>query len=107
MELSYTSLAGKFNANSQLLSLWPWAAALLLASWQEKGWRGVWFSTWLGIVAAACMLSKYYSGVFLAGFLLPIFLHRDGRQWLLTPRPIWPCWYLHWHSAPCGVDGRP
>ncbi|WP_417033926.1 glycosyltransferase family 39 protein [Comamonas kerstersii] len=83
----YTSLAGKFNANSQLLSLWPWAAALLLASWQEKGWRGVWFSTWLGIVAAACMLSKYYSGVFLAGFLLPIFLHRDGRQWLLTPRP--------------------
>ena len=59
----YTSLAGKFNANSQLLSLWPWAAALLLASWQEKGWRGVWFSTWLGIVAAACMLSKYYSGV--------------------------------------------
>ena len=33
------------------------------------------------------MLSKYYSGVFLAGFLLPIFLVREGRQWLLTPRP--------------------
>lgn len=83
----YTSLAGKFNANSQLLSLWPWAAALLLASWQEKGWRGVWFSTWLGLVAAACMLSKYYSGVFLAGFLLPVALHAQGRQWLCTPRP--------------------
>lgn len=83
----YTSLAGKFNANSQLLSLWPWAAALLLASWQEKGWRGVWFSAWLGLIAAACMLSKYYSGVFLAGFLLPVFLHRSGRQWLLTSRP--------------------
>ena len=38
--LPYTNLAGKFNANSQLLSLWPWAAALLLASWQERGWRG-------------------------------------------------------------------
>lgn len=83
----YTTLAGKFNANSQLLSLWPWAAALLLASWQEKGARGVAFSVALGVVSAACMLSKYYSGVFLAGFLLPIFLVREGRQWLLTPRP--------------------
>ncbi len=83
----YTTLAGKFNANSQLLSLWPWAAALLLASWQEKGARGLWFSVWLGLVAAACMLSKYYSGVFLAGFLLPLFLHADGRRWLATPRP--------------------
>lgn len=83
----YTTLAGKFNANSQLLSLWPWAAALLLASWQEKGWRGAWFSIWLGLVAAACMLSKYYSGVFLAGFLFPIFLHTDGRRWLTTLRP--------------------
>lgn len=83
----YTTLAGKFNANSQLLSLWPWAAALLLASWQEKGVRGLTFSVALGVVSAACMLSKYYSGVFLAGFLLPILLVREGRQWLLTPRP--------------------
>ncbi|CAB5698367.1 Predicted membrane protein [Delftia tsuruhatensis] len=83
----YTTLAGKFNANSQLLSLWPWAAALLLASWQEKGLRGLAFSLALGVVSAACMLSKYYSGVFLAGFLLPIFLAPAGRQWLLTSRP--------------------
>jgi 4-amino-4-deoxy-L-arabinose transferase-like glycosyltransferase len=83
----YTTLAAKFNANSQLLSLWPWAAALLLASWQEKGLRGWWFSIWLGLVAAACMLSKYYSGVFLAGFLLPIFLNAEGRRWLLSFKP--------------------
>lgn len=85
--LPYTNLAGKFNANSQLLSLWPWAAALLLASWQERGLRGAWYSIWLGLVAAAAMLSKYYSGVFLAGFLLPTLLHADGRRWLTTPRP--------------------
>ena len=85
--LPYTNLAGKFNANSQLLSLWPWAAALLLASWQERGLRGAWYSAWLGLVAAAAMLSKYYSGVFLAGFLLPILLHADGRRWLTTPKP--------------------
>ena len=83
----YTSLAGKFNANSQLLSVWPWAAGLLLASWQEKGLKGFVYSIGLGVVTAACMLSKYYSGVFLAGFLLPIFLHPQGRQWLLTVRP--------------------
>lgn len=83
----YTSLAGKFNANSQLLSLWPWAAGLMLASWQVRGMKGWLFSILLGVVSAACMLSKYYSGVFLAGFLLPIFLHPEGRRWLLTVRP--------------------
>ena len=112
--LPYTNLAGKFNANSQLLSLWPWAAALLLASWQERGWRGAWASAWLGLVAAACMLSKYYSGVFLAGFLLPILLHADGRRWLATPRPyltlavfglaLWPhlAWVASHDWAPLG-----
>lgn len=85
--LPYTTLAAKFNANSQLLSLWPWTAALLLASWQERGWRGLAYSVALGVLAGASMLSKYYSGVFLAGFLLPILLTTSGRQWLLTPRP--------------------
>jgi hypothetical protein len=83
----YTTLAGKFNANSQLLSLWPWAAALLVMSWRSQGVRGIAVSVGLGVVAAACMLSKYYSGVFLAGFLIPTFLSAKGRQWLLTSRP--------------------
>ena len=83
----YTNLAAKFNANSQLLSLWPWTAALLLASWQERGGCGALYSVGLGLLAAASMLSKYYSGVFLAGFLVPILLTAAGRQWLLTPRP--------------------
>ena len=87
--LPYTTLAGKFNANSQLLSLWPWVAALMLISWQEKTWRGLWASIGLGLVAAASMLSKYYSGVFLAGLLMPILLHPLGRAWLGTPRPYW------------------
>ena len=33
------------------------------------------------------MLGKYYSGVFLAGFLAPVWLHPQGRRWLLTLRP--------------------
>ncbi|WP_460479727.1 glycosyltransferase family 39 protein [Comamonas humi] len=83
----YTTLAGKFNANAQLLSLWPWTAAFLLASFQEVRWRGALASVLLGVLAAACMLTKYVSGVFLAGFLLPTLLTPQGRQWLRTPRP--------------------
>lgn len=85
--LPYTTLAGKFNANTQLLSLWPWVAATMLMSWRLDGWRG-WLATLaLGVVAAAAMLSKYYSGVFLAGLLAPTLLHAAGRAWLRTLRP--------------------
>ncbi|MFA7528291.1 MAG: glycosyltransferase family 39 protein [Ottowia sp.] len=85
--IPYTNMAGKFNANTQLLSLWPWAAALLLASWQERGARGALLSILLGLVAAACVLAKYFSGLLLAGFLVPTLLHPQGRAWLRTPRP--------------------
>lgn len=85
--IPYTNMAGKFNANTQLLSLWPWAAVLLLASWQARGWRGAGASILLGLVAAACLLGKYYSGVLLAGFLVPTLMHARGRAWLRTGRP--------------------
>lgn len=83
----YSTLAAKFNANSQLLSLWPWTAAWLLASWQERGARGYLFSVLLGLGAALSMLGKYYSGIFLAGFLVPAFLGSQGRRWFQTPKP--------------------
>ena len=85
--LPYTTLAGKFNANSQLLSLWPWAAVALLASFESTG-RARW--AWhlaLGLLAAASFLSKYYSGVFLLGFLVVAFTRADGRRWLRSPWP--------------------
>jgi 4-amino-4-deoxy-L-arabinose transferase-like glycosyltransferase len=83
----YSTLAAKFNANSQLLSLWPWTAVWLLASWQERGARAYLFSVLLGLGAAMSMLSKYYSGIFLLGFLCPILLTEQGRRWLKSPRP--------------------
>ena len=87
LALPYTTLASKFNANSQLLSLWPWAAACLLASFNSKGWRGAAWTAGLSAFSAAAMLSKYYSGVFLLGLLLVALLCRPGRRWLMTYQP--------------------
>jgi len=84
--LPYTTLAAKFNANSILLSLWPWTAAAWLASVQRRGGRGLAASVLLGVLAAACVLSKYFSGVLLLGLLLAALLSADGRRWLLGAR---------------------
>ncbi len=62
--LPYTTLAAKFNANSQLLSLWPWTAYIMLRAWPASGWPSAFYSALLGLLAGACMLSKYYSGIF-------------------------------------------
>jgi 4-amino-4-deoxy-L-arabinose transferase-like glycosyltransferase len=87
LSLPYTTLAAKFNANSQLLSLWPWTAVLFMASWRTPGWRGLAAALGLGVLGAASMLAKYYSGVFLLGLVLALLAQRDGWRWFLTPRP--------------------
>lgn len=85
--LPYTTLAAKFNANSQLLSLWPWTAVALLEAITSAGRaRWAWHAA-LGLLAAASFLSKYYSGVFLVGFLVVALTRADGRRWLLSPWP--------------------
>ena len=83
--LPYTTLAAKFNANSQLLSLWPWTAVFLLRSWDSKGWRTALNTFLLGFLAAASLLSKYYSGIFLLGLLAVSLADPRGRAWLQGP----------------------
>jgi hypothetical protein len=85
--LPYTTLAAKFNANSQLLSLWPWTVVMLLRAWEATGWRSAFYTLMLGMLAAACMLSKYYSGIFLLGLFIMSVLHPRGQAWLQTPWP--------------------
>ncbi len=85
--LPYTTLAAKFNANSPLLSLWPWTAYCLIRSWTDSGWRQVVVAAALGVLAGASMLSKYYSGIFLCGLLFVCLAHPQGRRWLRTPWP--------------------
>ena len=108
--LPYTTLAAKFNANSQLLSLWPWTAVALLSAIEAHSKHTRHTVAWhvaLGLLAAASFLSKYYSGVFLLGFLVVAATRADGRRWLLGPWPwlalavfvaaLWP--HLAWLRA--------
>lgn len=85
--LPYTTLAAKFNANSPLLSLWPWTAFCLLRAWQSQGWQRWLDVLLLAALAAASLLSKYYSGLFLLGLLGATLLHPQGRRWMRTPWP--------------------
>ncbi|MDD0810306.1 glycosyltransferase family 39 protein [Curvibacter sp. RS43] len=85
--LPYTTLAAKFNANAILLSVWPWTAVAWLASLRQTGRPGLVASLWLGGLGALCLLSKYYSGVFLLALFLAALLRRDGLQWFRSPRP--------------------
>ena len=87
--LPYTTLAAKFNANAQLLSVWLWAAAALLGSLTRTGWQGLAWSTLCGLCCAAAMLSKYYSGVLLLGLFLAALAHPAARSWFASPRPWW------------------
>ena len=87
--LPYTTLAAKFNANAQLLSVWPWAAAALFGSLTQIGLRGFTWSTLLGLLGAAAMLSKYYSGVFLLALFIAALSHPTAMRWFASPRPWW------------------
>jgi 4-amino-4-deoxy-L-arabinose transferase-like glycosyltransferase len=87
--LPYTTLASKFNANAQLLSVWPWAAAALFGSLTYSGGRGWAWSTLLGLCSAAALLSKYYSGVLLLALFVAASVHPAARAWYGSPRPWW------------------
>lgn len=83
----YSTLAAKFNANSQLLPLWPWTAVVFLHCTQTSGWKRGITAVLLGLMAAACMLSKYFSGVFLISFLVILITQARTHPWF---KESWP-----------------
>jgi 4-amino-4-deoxy-L-arabinose transferase-like glycosyltransferase len=84
--LPYTTLAGKFNANSILLLLWPWLVWQWWICVHEPG-AGYRRGLILGLLAALSMLGKYYSGVLLLALGILTIASAQGRQWLKTPHP--------------------
>lgn len=80
----YANLAGKFNADTVLLSLWPWTAYAYFRAARPGAAYG--WCVALGALAAAAMLGKYFSGVLLASLFL-ISLARPWRSWYADRRP--------------------
>ncbi len=81
----YANLAAKFNADTVLLSLWPWTAYAFFRSLHQE--KGKTYAVLLGILAAGCMLGKYYSGVLLASLFLVSLMIKEFVTWYKTPRP--------------------
>ncbi|MEJ7138748.1 glycosyltransferase family 39 protein [Amphibiibacter pelophylacis] len=86
LALPYSTLAGKLNANSVLLAVWPWLVWVLLRSVRAHG-RPLLQAVALGLLAALAMLGKYYSAVLLTALALALLLSPSGRRWYLTRWP--------------------
>ncbi len=84
--LPYSTLAAKFNANSILLTLWPWVAYFWWTCISERR-VGLFHPLMLGLTAAIAMLGKYYSGVLLLSLGLLTLVLPAGRRWLGSWQP--------------------
>ena len=92
----YNLAAMKFNANTALLSLWPWTTYAFVRAIEtckpcdlDEGARGqgaAWGAL-LGLLAAACVLTKYYSGLLLLAIFAAAVLHPQARAYFRSASP--------------------
>ena len=80
----YTFLSFKFNANTIFLSLWPWTLFFFVRSLDKSGWRD---TILFAILAAVCILSKYYAIVLLATCAFSLLFHDNGWKYVRSPLP--------------------
>jgi len=80
----YTFLALKFNANTALLALWPWASYYFVRAVRSRhAMDGAIF----GVLCGLAMLTKYYSALFLVSCALASIVHPErGKIWR-SPAP--------------------
>jgi 4-amino-4-deoxy-L-arabinose transferase-like glycosyltransferase len=84
----YSLYAVKFNADTILFSLWPWTAFSFLASLEASESFKKWLWTLLfSILAAASMLSKYFSVVLLFTLFIISLAEPSYRRWYKTVYP--------------------
>src|SRR5215510_4158897 len=81
---AYTVWALKFNANSVLLSSWPWTTYFFLVSLQK---RSMVFGALAGLAGGIALLSKYYSIVLIATLFVVAVLHPDRRRYFGSAVP--------------------
>lgn len=81
---AFTTWAFKYNANSILLLLWPWAAYYTMRMVET---RTLGSAVMAGLLAGFSMLGKYYSLVLLATLGLALLLHPARNRVLTSPAP--------------------
>jgi 4-amino-4-deoxy-L-arabinose transferase-like glycosyltransferase len=83
-----TYMASNFNANTILLSIWPWAAYAFVRS-LEPGTTGdrIKWGALFGALAAAALLSKYFSILLLASCFFASLLHPAAKAYYRSPAP--------------------
>lgn len=80
----YNFMASNFNANTVLLSLWPWTTYAFVRSLEK---RTLAWGMLFGVLAGICLLSKYYSILLLASCFVASLLHPDARRYYTSPAP--------------------
>jgi hypothetical protein len=80
----YTFLAYRYNANTIFISLWPWTLYFFVRSVDYMKMRD---ALLFGLLAAACLLSKYYAVTILITCALSLVFHPNGRRYILSPLP--------------------
>jgi hypothetical protein len=83
-----TYMASNFNANTILLAIWPWTAYAFVRTLDDQtNARSAKWGALFGALAAAGLLSKYFSVLLLASCLFASFLHPDIRRIYRSPAP--------------------
>jgi 4-amino-4-deoxy-L-arabinose transferase-like glycosyltransferase len=77
-----TTLAMRFNANAVLISSWPWALAFAVRTMRSQRLAD---AAMCGLVCAAAMLGKYFSGALLLAIVLTALWLPHWRARLLRP----------------------
>jgi hypothetical protein len=80
----YQFHAQRFNANTVLLAIWPFATYCFLRSFETR--RAVWAAA-AGATAAIAMLGKYYSIFLVGSFVFAAVLHPQRRAYLGSLAP--------------------
>ena len=80
----YNFMASNFNANTILLSIWPWTAYAFVRSLEM---RSIAAGAGFGALAAAGLLSKYYSILLLISCFAASLAHPQVRRYYASPAP--------------------
>jgi 4-amino-4-deoxy-L-arabinose transferase-like glycosyltransferase len=80
----YTFISLNFNANTILLSVWPWTVYVFARSIERSS---LGYAALFGVFAAAGMLSKYYSAVLLLCCFIASLFHPNAKRYYRSLAP--------------------